>query len=138
MVCVHCGQKTAVINSRSRLRTNQVWRRRICLVCHAVFSTLEAADYGAVWLVKGLDGHLQPFTSDKLFLSLYQSCQHRPTALTDARALTDTVIKKLFTQVKDGVIPTKTIMTTAQIALVRFDKAASVHYQAFHQQTPKF
>jgi transcriptional repressor NrdR len=132
MVCVHCGQKTQVTNSRLQQRTNQVWRRRACLACRALFSTLETADYSAVWLVKGLNGHVVPFMRDKLLLSLHRSCQHRPAALSDASALTDTVIKKLLTQAKDGVIPVQAIASTVQTALARFDQAASVHYQAFH------
>jgi transcriptional regulator NrdR family protein len=83
--------------------------------------------------VRSADGSLQPFVRDKLFLSLYKSCEHRPTALADAGALTETVIKKLMDQVADGVINVATIIQTAQVALNRFDKAASVHYAAFHR-----
>jgi transcriptional repressor NrdR len=132
MVCVHCGQKTQVSNSRLQRRANQVWRRRACLNCGAVFTTLESTDYGAAWLVKGLTGALAPFSRDKLFLSLYASCQHRPTAITDAGALSDTLIAKLLPQVQGGVVTTQAIAAAAQVALSRFDAAAAVHYQAFH------
>jgi transcriptional regulator NrdR family protein len=133
MVCIHCGQKTQVINSRTQRRANQVWRRRRCVSCQAVFSTLESTDYGAVWLVRGSTSRLSPFSRDKLFLSLHKSCQHRPTAASDAGALAETVIGKLSGQVQDGVIPVKSIAAAVQVALARFDKAAGVHYQAFHQ-----
>jgi transcriptional regulator NrdR family protein len=79
-------------------------------------------------------GAISPFSRDKLFLSLYRSCQHRSDALSDASALTNTIIKKLLNQITSGTIPAKTIMQIAQVALNRFDKAASVHYQAFHAQ----
>jgi transcriptional repressor NrdR len=131
MVCIHCGQKTQVTNSRPQHRTNQVWRRRACLSCKAIFSTLEAADYGAAWLVRS-SGGLTPFNRDKLFLSLYHSCQHRPAAISDATALTDTVISKILAQAHDGVIGAPVIAATVAAALNRFDKPASVHYQAFH------
>ena len=132
MVCIQCGQKTQVINSRHQARTNQVWRRRRCLTCQAIFTTLESAAYDAAWLVKGYTGSHIPFSRDKLFLSLYHSCQHRPTAISDAAALTDTVIRKLLAEVRASVLDVRSIAAAAQVALNRFDKAASVHYQAFH------
>ena len=132
MVCVHCGGKTRVSNSRAQKRLNQVWRRRVCTSCEAVFSTEEGVDYRGSWVVQGKSGAVQPFSRDKLFLSLHNSCQHRKTALKDAAGLTDTVINKLLTQIKDGTIYSSAISQTAQVALNRFDKAASTHYQAFH------
>lgn len=134
MVCIHCGDKTQVINSRSQRRSNQVWRRRRCRQCSAVFTTEESVQYGGSWLVQGGPGDLQPFSRDKLLLSLYRSCQHRLTALADAGGLTDTIIKKAPAQVTDGVITRRLLAQTAQVALNRFDKAASVHYQAFHRR----
>jgi len=133
MVCIHCGGKTKVVNSRRQSRSNQVWRRRQCLACSAVFTTAEMPRYGAAWAVRGKTGRLQPFSRDKLFLSLYEACRHRPTALEDAGALTDTVIKNLSGQLADGVSDSQVIEQIAHVALNRFDKVASVHYQAFHK-----
>jgi transcriptional repressor NrdR len=133
MVCIHCGHKTQVVNSRLQKRNNQVWRRRHCLQCGALFTTQEAALYGASWSVRGKDGSLQPFLRDKLLLSLYRSCQHRPQALRDAAGLADTVIKKIGSEVKAGAVEASIIAQAAQVALNRFDTAASTHYQAFHK-----
>ena len=133
MVCIQCGQKTQVINSRPQLRSNQVWRRRQCLECGAVFTTGERADYSAAWTVKVKTGQLEPFSRDRLLLSLHRSLQHRPSALADAAALTETIIKRLQSSVKDGAIASRTIIQVCQVALNRFDKATSVHYQAFHR-----
>jgi transcriptional regulator NrdR family protein len=66
-------------------------------------------------------------------LSLHRSLQHRPAALEDAGGLADTVIKKLSGTVTDGVIESRAIVHAAQVALSRFDKAASTHYAAFHK-----
>jgi transcriptional repressor NrdR len=131
MVCVHCGGKTKVVNSRQQRKSNQVWRRRQCLECGAVFSTREAAQHELAWLVR--DGsRLEPFSRDRLFLSLYKSCEHRKTALSDARGLTDTIIGKLSAHMVDGAVDDRDITRVALVALNRFDKAASTHYQAFH------
>jgi len=111
---------------------NQIWRRRKCLQCGAIFSTEETATYAGAWAVRSPSGALQPFSRDKLLLSLHRSCQHRKTALSDASALTDTVIKKLLNSVQDGVVDSQAVLQISQVALNRFDKAASVHYQAFH------
>jgi transcriptional repressor NrdR len=132
MVCVQCGYKTGVVNSRHQRRGNSVWRRRHCPACGALFTTEERADYGAIWGVRNPKGRLEPFSRDKLLLSLREAVRHRPTALRDAAALADTVINKLGTQVGDGVLESRAIARTAQVALNRFDHAASVAYQAFH------
>jgi transcriptional repressor NrdR len=132
MVCVHCGAKTRVLNSRWQRRSNQIWRRRKCLKCGSVFTTEEIASYGAAWVVRGKNGPSVPFSRDKLFLSLYKSCQHRQTALEDAGALTDTIINKLVSHVHNGVIDSATMAQVVRVALNRFDGVASVHYQAFH------
>lgn len=134
MVCVYCGGDTRVVNSRHQARGNRVWRRRKCLACKALFSTEEAARLEAAWRVAiAGSGRLQPFSRDKLFLSVYDSCQHRKTALGDAEGLTATIIRKLAAHVKDGTIEKSDITGVAQVALNRFDKAASVYYGARHK-----
>jgi transcriptional repressor NrdR len=132
MVCVYCDGETEVVNSRLKRKNNQVWRRRHCTACGATFSTEETVQYELAWLVS--DGkHSQPFLRDKLFLSLYKSCEHRKTALSDAKGLTETIIRKLSTHLVDGTVSKRDIAQVAQVALNRFDKAASVHYQSFHK-----
>jgi transcriptional repressor NrdR len=133
MVCVHCSGATRVVNSRAQKRSNRVWRRRQCLVCSRVFSTEEGVQYENVWLVMDTSGRYRPFSPDKLQLSLYRSCQHRPTALNDAAALSKTIIQKLQSKLTDGLINSQVIAQVSQVALNRFDRAASVNYAAYHQ-----
>ncbi len=124
-----------MVNSRSQKRSNSVWRRRRCELCGAVFSTGESAELGLAWQVagEGRRSHPKPFSRDKLFLSLYDSCRHRKTALSDAQGLTETIINKLPPRVRDGTIGRKDIIGVAQVALNRFDRAASVYYAARHK-----
>jgi transcriptional repressor NrdR len=133
MVCIQCGAETQVFNSRHQKRSNQVWRRRKCLKCQAVFSTTESADYGALWAVIGKNGRLTPFSRDRLFLSLYNSLQHRHSAIKDANGLTTTVISKLTPLASNASLPSSVILSTVQLTLNRFDNVASVHYHAFHK-----
>lgn len=134
MVCVHCGGKTKVVNSRPQQKSNQVWRRRHCIKCGAVFSTVESVQHELAWLVRH-GKRLEPFSRDKLLLSLYKSCEHRQTALNDARGLTETTINKLRGRVTNGSLESSDIALVAQVALNRFDKAASTHYRAFHNSS---
>lgn len=132
MVCIHCGSKTSVVNSRQQRRANQVWRRRLCDACGAVFTSIESAELSRSWYVSNTHSKLTPFSRDKLFLSLYNSCQHRKDPLSDAGGLADTVLKRLLTQIESGVLSSQSIKETIQVTLNRFDKAASTHYRAFH------
>lgn len=132
MVCIHCGSETRVSNSRPQKRSNRIWRRRECLGCHAIFTTEEGIDYGGSWVVKPASGAIEPFSRDKLFMSLYKACQHRQTALKDAAGLTETIINKLAAVAQNGTLQTSQVIQITQVALNRFDDAASVSYRAFH------
>jgi hypothetical protein len=92
-----------------------------------------APKYEHVWLVRGASDSYSPFSSNKLLMSLYRSCQHRLTALNDAAALSETIIQKLQPKFIDGQISSQTIVQVSQVALNRFDQAASVHYSANHR-----
>lgn len=133
MVCIICSGNTQVINSRLQKRANAVWRRRKCLTCLAIFTTHETADYSALWRVTSNNVALSPFSRDKLFVSLYKSLQHRPTALDDAGGLTDTVIAKLVSVSSNGLLGTNEIKNQAITVLELFDPVANTHYRAFHK-----
>jgi len=131
MVCIYCKNELSVVNSRPQKRSNQVWRRRKCPNCGAIFSTTEAINLEGAISVRTA-ASLKPFSRITLFVSIYESCRHRASATRDAVALTDTVIGKLLPKATTGVLPIETIITTTVSTLKRFDKAASVQYSAFH------
>lgn len=134
MVCYICGGETAVLNSRPQKRHNQVWRRRRCTLCDAVFTTTETIDYTKSLLVHtGTSKRLLPFERDRLFMSLYKSLGHRGTALTDAGGLCATIIAKTAPTATNNVIEARRLAETALVALNRFDKLAAQHYAAFHR-----
>lgn len=132
MVCIYCSGDTKVTNSRLKKRLNTVWRRRECQVCGLVFTSRENADYHGSLAVRDASGSLHPFMRDKLFLSLYASLQHRSDPVGEATALTDTVIARLLQQSQHSVLEDTSIINTVYLVLLRFDKVAAVHYQAFH------
>jgi transcriptional repressor NrdR len=135
MVCIYCDGKTDVINSRPQKRLNRVWRRRHCQACRAIFTTIEAGALNESLMVrpKTPKQALQPFLRDKLYLSVVASCRHRKNAVTDATALTDTVIGKLTKATDSGVVYRDQLRTIVKEALQRFDQVAAVHYSAFHK-----
>lgn len=149
MVCIYCSGDLAVTNSRPQKSRNQVWRRRLCKACGAVFTAVEAIDLSQALTVsrtpqkgsqpgshlpKRLE-RLEPFVRDRLFISIYESLRHRPTAASDARGLADTVIAHIIVEAKSGVLPLRTIIQTTLNTLQRFDSVAASHYGAFHKLT---
>lgn len=102
-------------------------------MCHNIWSTIEAIDYLQALSVRKSASQIEPFVREKLLISVYESCKHRPHALEDAQALTATVITKLLTQVKDATLSIQEIIATTGTVLQHFDHAAHVHYSAYHQ-----
>jgi transcriptional regulator NrdR family protein len=70
---------------------------------------------------------------DKLLISLYKTCQHRPSALPDALGLTATVMGGLQKIMQHGSVTSTAIATMAHGTLQRFDKAAATMYRAYHE-----
>lgn len=132
MVCIYCGQKTKIVNSRAQRRGHTTWRRHRCTSCGQLFSTQERVDLAASVVFIASDGSMQPFIRETLLQSLYESLKHRPQALTEALDLTDTVITKLLPQMHQGSLSRQTVIETTEKILRRFDKAAATGYMAFH------
>jgi len=134
MVCIYCGKDTRVTNSRSSKSSRQVWRRRQCNSCNALFSTFERPDYLGSLLVQQSSGTLNPFSKDCLYISIYESCKHRLGAVSDATELTDTIINKLLKSINNGGIVSRSdIVAVSSYVLRRFDTAAAVYYLAYHK-----
>lgn len=144
MRCLYCQEDLSVSNSRPQKSRNQTWRRRRCKACGAVFTSVEAIDLSLALIVAkyaentpnspsaNRKQELQPFDRDRLFISVYESLRHRPTAASDARGLADTVTAHIIKTSEQGLVPVAHITDTVLNTLRRFDAAAATHYQAFH------
>lgn len=132
MVCVYCGTKLVVNNSRPQKRANTVWRRRACPHCQAVFTSVESIDLASGLLYRDAQKRVQPFSRDSLYISVYEACRHRKTAATDARALTDTIISDLLPQSHNATLERQQVVTATTAVLGRFDPAAGSAYAAYH------
>lgn len=133
MVCIFCASDTQVANSRPQKRLNQVWRRRRCLGCGAVMTSIEAIDLSRSVLVRKADGSLQPFNRDQLFLSLHAACAHRPTAIDDAAGLAETISSQALKTIQNGSVNADDIRDIALEALEHFDGTAAAVYRAYHK-----
>ncbi len=133
MVCLYCGHETTVTNSRHQKRLNQTWRRRRCVGCSTVFTTLETPDLSASLVVRKIDT-TEHFSRDKLFLSLVASLGHRRDSTADAGALSATIITLLLKNHSGALLEAREIAQTTQTVLTRFDKAAATHYTAYHSE----
>lgn len=132
MVCIYCSGKTAVTNSRQTKRLPGTWRRRACIECGSVITTLETIDYPTALSVKNSSGVLSSFVRDRLFLDVYDCLKHRGTAQRDATALTDSIIGKVLAQNKTAIVKRADLVEITVATLKRFDRAAAVQYKAYH------
>ena len=134
MVCIYCGGRTHVTNSREQKRVEHIWRRRACGKCQAIFTTIESADLSASLRVNHpTTGQMEPFSRNKLFMSLVRALGHRSDALESADALTATSIAQLLKVRPGASIEVSAIRAHAHTALARFDKVAAISYAAYHK-----
>ncbi len=131
MVCIYCGEDTQVINSRLQSRANQVWRRRKCYACNNIFSSIEGVNWVQAIRFKH-KSHLEPFSRDKLFVSIFEACKHRKTAVSDATGLCSSVLSKLWPQNDAAILERNQVIRATSAVIKRFDKAAGVQYLAYH------
>ena len=132
MVCIYCGSPTSVVNSRHQRRNNAIWRRRKCSVCGSIFTSIERAELDAALRVESPAG-LHAFDRDRLFISIYESCRHRPAAMSEAKNLTQQVINRLLAEPKTpGLVTRQQLIKATYQVLHSFDKAAATVFAAYH------
>jgi|SRR5579862_9648841 len=131
MVCVYCGSETKVTNSRLQKRNNQVWRRRQCVVCQAVFTTHESIELESALSVDK-KGRSEPFLPDLLLKELMMSLNHRKDVYTASRELLGTVVRRLLSLTQKPLYKPADISKTTAEVLKRFDKRAYLRYVSDH------
>jgi transcriptional repressor NrdR len=136
MQCVYCGHETKVTNSRQQKRNNQVWRRRKCVVCKAVFTTHEAVDLPSALLVQS-GTSAKPFLPDLLFTEVLLALQDRKNCYIDAREATNTVINQLLKMPGKPLFTPQQISQAASRVLGRLDKRAQLRFIAEHPSLQK-
>ena len=131
MVCIYCGSDTEVINSRAQKRNNQIWRRRRCKACEAVFTTHEAIDLSNTLMVDS-GGSMEPFLSEMLLSDLLSALRDHPQPYTAASEATSTVIKRLLDLPEKPIFRPYQITAAAGAVLSRLNRRAWLRYVAEH------
>lgn len=134
MYCPFCNESdTKVTDSRLISESNQVRRRRECLICKERFTTYEVPELSLPRVVKR-DGRRDSFSEDKLRAGLLRALEKRPVSVEQIELSISRIIKKartatereiLSAQVGDWVMDE--LRQVDQVGYVRF---ASV-YRSF-------
>lgn len=130
MVCIYCNGKTRVFNSRRQVRNNNVWRRRKCLSCGAIFTSVESPDLSSSLSVNRM-GVYEPFLEDLLFTEILLALQDRKDCYSATRELTNSVIRNLIREEGASFTPHQISAATSKI-LKRFNRRAYQRYAADH------
>lgn len=131
MICIYCDSETRVTNSRLQKRSNQIWRRRKCTACGAVFTSHEAIDLSSSLIVDY--GALQkPLLIDKLFTEVLLALQDQKDCYVTAREITSTVIAELLKLPEKPIFKSQTISQIAAKVLKRFNRQAWLRYVSEH------
>lgn len=112
------------------MRNNNVWRRRRCLSCGAVFTSVEAPDLASSLSVNRL-GVYEPFSVDLLYTELLLALQDRKDCYSAARELSNSVIRNLVKEEGASFTPPQISQTSAKV-LKRFNRRAYQRYAAEH------
>jgi len=132
MECVYCHGRTNVVNSRKQQKTISIWRRRVCLNCGSIFTTLEKPSLDQALRVINGAGGLSPFDHNQLFIDIYLSLGHRKSPIKDASSLADTVVQKILRENRNALVTTIYIKQLTTYTLKNFDKGAHAQYTAFY------
>lgn len=118
-------------NSRLQKRNNQIWRRRRCLACGAIFTTHEAVELESALFVDK-DGHNQPFTPSLLRNELISMLAHRKDVYAASGEILGTIVRNLLLLPQKPLYKPSDISKTVSGVLKRFDRRAYLRYLADH------
>src|SRR5581483_4653519 len=111
-------------------RNNQIWRRRKCSKCQAIFTSHEAIDLSSTLLVE-CEGP-KPFIEDLLYSDLQTALKHRPDSYGAAREASYTVIKELLKLSNKPLFKPTDISRVAYGVLEKLDQRGALRYRADH------
>ena len=132
MRCPKCGeQEDKVIDSRASKEGATIRRRRECLGCEHRFTTYEEIEVEELVVVKR-DGHREPFSRDKILLSLKRACQKRPVSELDLTDASERIVSEL-TQQFDREVPGADIGIRVMRELKALDPVGYVRFASVYR-----
>lgn len=127
MVCPYCTSPTHVTNSRRRRLGYSIWRRRECLTCQQVFSTLEYPIVEKIIVLKTLEGRLKPLKQINVYTTVFQALGGLKAASETAQHLTETCLNKILQQ-GEPVVSEKHLQKIIFATLKAYQHTAAQRY----------
>ena len=131
--CSHEGSK--VTDSRSKEKSEAIYRRRECKNCGHRFTTHERVPLHDLTVVKST-GEQEPFDQEKLFRSLKIALRKRPVDEDRIQRSANTIQRTLETNAAKKVA-TETIGQMALERLAELDKVAYVRFASVYKDFSK-
>lgn len=132
MYCPFCNANdTKVTDSRLLRETNQVRRRRECLICKERFTTYETAELSLPSIIKR-DGRRDAFNEDKLRAGILRALRKRPIALE----LIDKTVSEIMHQARasgEREIASEQLGAWVMNALRKIDQVAYVRFASVYR-----
>jgi transcriptional repressor NrdR len=133
MRCSKCGcQEDKVIDSRTSREGATIRRRRECLACGHRFTTYEEIENEAIAVVKR-DDRREPFSPEKLLLSLRIASRKRPVSPGQLESLVDQIVQEIGDKY-DREVPSMAIGERVMAALKDLDQVAYVRYASVYRR----
>jgi|SRR5690606_35185358 len=124
MRCPYChGMEDRVVDSRTSQEGRAVRRRRECLACGKRFTTYEQVEERQLLVIKR-DGSAEPYSREKLMLSLRLPAAKRPVTGSDIDMMVAAIEDELAKLNVDEV-------TSAQIGAFVMDQLRQKDYVAY-------
>ncbi len=132
MHCPFCGaQDTRVCDSRLASESNQVRRRRECVLCSARFTTFERAELQYPKVIK-TDGAREDFNEGKVRTGIWRALEKRPVSVDDIELVLNHICRKLMV-IDDREIDSRQIGEMVMDELQQIDHVAYVRFASVYR-----
>jgi len=133
MRCSKCGcQEDKVIDSRTSREGATIRRRRECLSCGHRFTTYEEIENEAITVAKR-DDRREPFSREKLLLSLKIASRKRPVSPEKLEEIADEIVRVIGDKY-DREVPSMALGERVMSALKGVDQVAYVRYASVYRR----
>lgn len=132
MQCPFCqAHDTKVIDSRLTHETNQVRRRRECLLCIERFTTYETIELSLPRLIKR-DGSCVSFQEEKLKRGILRALEKRPIKMEPVEAAMQRIVHRLRTT-GEREVETRLLGEWVMAELRALDEVAYVRFASVYR-----
>ncbi|MGB9791004.1 MAG: transcriptional regulator NrdR [Thermacetogeniaceae bacterium] len=133
MRCPYCKNgESRVLDSRLVEMSNEVRRRRECLLCGRRFTTYERIEEPPLWVVKK-DGRRELFDREKLLRGIMKACEKRHATLETLSLMVDEIERELRDRAETEV-SSQVIGHMVMDRLRKVDKVAYVRFASVYRE----